>query len=42
MTRRTRGFSLQQSINELKPYIVGWRGNGEPDKTASRSYAVAA
>ena len=26
MTRRTRGFSLQQSIKELKPYIVGWRG----------------
>jgi RNA-directed DNA polymerase len=26
MTRRTRGFSLQQSINELRPYIVGWRG----------------
>ena len=70
MTRRTRGFSLQQLIKELKPYIVGWRGyfgfcqlressrtskrgsvedcvcifggNGEPGKTASRSYAVAA
>ncbi len=70
MTRRTRGFSLQQSIKELKPYIVGWRGyfgfcqtprvlrtskrgfvedcvcifggSGEPGKTASRSYAVAA
>ena len=26
MTRRTRGFSLQQLIQELKPYIVGWRG----------------
>ena len=26
MTRRTRGFSLQQMIKELKPYIVGWRG----------------
>ena len=26
MTRRTRGFSLQQLIKELKPYIVGWRG----------------
>ena len=26
MTRRTRGFSLQQLIRELKPYIVGWRG----------------
>ena len=25
-TRRTRGFGLQQSIQELKPYIVGWRG----------------
>ena len=70
ITRRTRGFSLQQLIKELKPYIVGWRGyfgfcrlressqtskrgsvedcvcifggNGEPGKTASRSYAVAA
>jgi RNA-directed DNA polymerase len=26
MTRRTRGFSLQQVIKELKPYIVGWSG----------------
>ena len=26
MTRPTRGFSLQQLIKELKPYIVGWRG----------------
>ena len=26
MTRRTRGFGLQQLIKELKPYIVGWRG----------------
>ena len=26
MTRRTRGFSLQQLTKELKPYIVGWRG----------------
>ena len=26
ITRRTRGFSLQQLIKELKPYIVGWRG----------------
>jgi RNA-directed DNA polymerase len=26
MTRRTRGFSLQQLIKELKPYILGWRG----------------
>jgi RNA-directed DNA polymerase len=70
MTRRTRGFGLQQLIKELKPYIVGWRGyfgfcqtprvltnleawirrgfrlylvgNGEPGKTASRGYAVAA
>ena len=25
MTRRTRGFSLQQLIKELKPYIMGWR-----------------
>src|SRR5215472_5349527 len=26
MTRRTWGFSLQQLVKELKPYIVGWRG----------------
>ena len=26
MTRRTRGFGLQQLIKELTPYIVGWRG----------------
>ena len=26
VTRRTRGFSLQQLIKELKPYIMGWRG----------------
>jgi hypothetical protein len=26
MTGRTRGFSLQQLIRELTPYIVGWRG----------------
>src|ERR1700752_5384159 len=26
MTRRTRGFGLQQLIKVLKPYIVGWRG----------------
>ena len=26
VTRRTRGFSLQQLIKALKPYIVGWRG----------------
>jgi RNA-directed DNA polymerase len=26
MTRRTGGFSLQQLIKELKPYLVGWRG----------------
>jgi RNA-directed DNA polymerase len=26
LTRRTRGFSLQQLVKELKPYIVGWRG----------------
>jgi RNA-directed DNA polymerase len=26
MTRRTRGFNLQQLIKELKPYILGWRG----------------
>ena len=70
MTRRTRGFSLQQLIKELKPYIVGWRGyfgfcqtprvsqtskrgsvedcvcifggSGEPGKTASKNYAIAA
>src|SRR3954452_24557316 len=26
MTRRTRGISLQQLIEELRPYIIGWRG----------------
>ena len=25
MTRRTRGFSLQQLVKEVKPYIMGWR-----------------
>jgi transcription elongation GreA/GreB family factor len=35
MTRRIRGFSLQQSIKELKPYIVGWRGYfGLPDSAS--------
>src|ERR1700756_2422292 len=26
MTRRTRGISLPQLIEELTPYLVGWRG----------------
>jgi RNA-directed DNA polymerase len=26
MTRRTRGFSLIQLIEELRPYLIGWRG----------------
>jgi RNA-directed DNA polymerase len=26
MTRRTRGISLSQPIEELKPYLIGWRG----------------
>jgi hypothetical protein len=26
MTRRTRGISLSQLIEELKPYLIGWRG----------------
>ena len=26
MTRRTRGISLQQMIDELRPYLIGWRG----------------
>jgi RNA-directed DNA polymerase len=25
-TRRTRGISLSQMIEELKPYLIGWRG----------------
>ena len=25
-TRRTRGISLQQLIEDLTPYLVGWRG----------------
>jgi RNA-directed DNA polymerase len=26
MTRRTRGISLPQLIEKLKPYLLGWRG----------------
>jgi RNA-directed DNA polymerase len=26
MTRRTRGISLLQLIEALKPYLIGWRG----------------
>src|SRR4051794_16031112 len=26
MTRRTRGISLLQLIEELRPYLIGWRG----------------
>ena len=26
MTRRTRGISLPQVIEELTPYLIGWRG----------------
>jgi RNA-directed DNA polymerase len=26
MTRRTRGISLPQLIEELTPYLIGWRG----------------
>ena len=26
MTRRTRGISLPQLIEELRPYLIGWRG----------------
>ena len=26
MTRRTRGISLSQLIEELAPYLLGWRG----------------
>ena len=26
MTRRTRGIALQKLINELTPYLIGWRG----------------
>ena len=26
MTRRTRGISLQQLIEDLTPYLIGWRG----------------
>jgi len=26
MTRRTRGISLPQVIEELRPYLIGWRG----------------
>jgi RNA-directed DNA polymerase len=31
MTRRTRGISLPQLIEQLAPYLIGWRGHfGEP------------
>ncbi len=26
ITRRTRGLSLEQVIEELSPYLIGWRG----------------
>src|SRR6516162_9744455 len=26
ITRRTRGISLPQLIEELRPYLIGWRG----------------
>src|SRR6201982_4284437 len=26
MTRRTRGISLPQLIEDLTPYLIGWRG----------------
>src|ERR1700740_3478484 len=26
MTRRTRGFSVPQMVNDLAPYLLGWRG----------------
>ena len=26
MTRRTRGIALQQLIEDLTPYLIGWRG----------------
>ena len=26
MTRRTRGISLPQLIEQLTPYLIGWRG----------------
>ena len=26
MTRRTRGISLPQLVEELTPYLIGWRG----------------
>ena len=26
ITRRTRGISLQKVIEDLRPYIIGWRG----------------
>jgi hypothetical protein len=38
MTRRTRGFGLQQLIKELKPYIVGWRG---PTGAAQQLFRLA-
>src|SRR4029077_5593116 len=26
MTRRTRGIGLQQLVEDLTPYLIGWRG----------------
>jgi RNA-directed DNA polymerase len=26
LTRRTRGLSLEQLIEEIAPYLIGWRG----------------
>ena len=26
MTRRTRGVGLPQMVEELAPYLLGWRG----------------
>jgi RNA-directed DNA polymerase len=36
MTRRTRGISLPQLIEELRPYLLGWRSYfGLPDPTCA-------
>ncbi len=33
LTRRTRGVNLQKLIEQLAPYLIGWRGYFLPDST---------
>jgi group II intron maturase len=36
-TRRTRGISLQQLIEHLTPYLIGWRGYRRPARFPCRT-----